>query len=112
MSPVRLATLTTLAMLAFAGNSLLCRIALRHTAIDPASFTLIRLAAGVFILALVVRLGGVRATGRGSWLSAGALAVYAATFSFAYVRLSAATGALILFGAVQAHHDRPWPVAG
>jgi drug/metabolite transporter (DMT)-like permease len=91
---------TALAMIAFAANSLLCRIALRETSIDPASFTAIRLVSGALVLLLVVRMrgGSVRA---GSWLSALALFVYAAAFSFAYVSLPAATGALLLFGAVQ-----------
>lgn len=94
--------LTTLAMLAFAGNSLLCRVALKHTAIDAASFTSIRLISGAVMLWLVVRLRHGSHAGRGNWLSALALFAYAAGFSFAYVSLSAATGALLLFGAVQA----------
>jgi drug/metabolite transporter (DMT)-like permease len=93
--------LVALAMIAFAANSLLCRAALKATAIDPASFTLIRLAAGVLVLALLVRLRPVGLGPEGSWLSALALFVYAAAFSLAYVHLPAAVGALILFGAVQ-----------
>ncbi|HEY9146913.1 MAG TPA: DMT family transporter [Thiobacillus sp.] len=89
-------------MLAFAGNSLLCRMALKHTAIDPASFTTIRLISGAVTLWLVVRVRGSAPAGRGNWLSALALFAYAAGFSFAYVSLPAATGALLLFGAVQA----------
>ena len=89
-------------MLAFAGNSLLCRIALKHTAIDPASFTTIRLLSGAVTLWLVVRVRGSASAGGGNWLSALALFAYAAGFSFAYVSLPAATGALLLFGAVQA----------
>jgi len=94
-----------LALLAFAGNSLLCRAALRHGGIDAASFTTIRIASGASVLYLLVWLRGLRGdapTGQGSWLSALALFAYAAAFSFAYVGLSAATGALLLFGAVQA----------
>ncbi|MGD9841622.1 MAG: DMT family transporter [Steroidobacteraceae bacterium] len=102
MSNARIVTLTSLAMIAFAGNSLLCRVALKHTHIDPASFTTIRLIAGAVTLWLVVRLGRGRGTGNGNWLSACALVVYAAGFSFAYVSLPAAMGALLLFGAVQA----------
>jgi drug/metabolite transporter (DMT)-like permease len=98
----RMMVLTTLAMLAFAGNSLLCRIALRETTIDPASFTLIRLISGALMLALIVRISRRRREARGDNRSALALFVYAAAFSFAYVSLSAATGALLLFGAVQA----------
>ncbi|WP_324780975.1 DMT family transporter [Thiobacillus sedimenti] len=97
----RLVALTALAMLAFAGNSLLGRVALKHTGIDPASFTTVRLASGALVLWLLVRVRGT-AAGRGDWASALALFAYAAAFSFAYVSLPAATGALLLFGAVQA----------
>jgi drug/metabolite transporter (DMT)-like permease len=89
-------------MIAFAANSILCRLALDTTPIDPASFTLIRLVSGAATLWLIVR---VRTGGKafaGSWASAFSLFAYAAAFSFAYVSLSAGTGALILFGAVQA----------
>ena len=102
MSPLRIFGLTSLAMLAFAGNSLLCRLALKHTSIDPASFTTIRLVSGAVMLFLIVKLRRRPAVGRGNWLSGLALFVYAAGFSFAYVSLTAATGALLLFGAVQA----------
>ncbi len=100
--PVRIIVLTSLAMLAFAGNSLLCRVALRHSGIDAASFTAIRLVAGAAVLWLVVRVKGRAFPGKGNWWSAFALFAYAAGFSFAYVSLPAATGALLLFGAVQA----------
>jgi drug/metabolite transporter (DMT)-like permease len=102
MPPRRILLLTTLAMLAFAGNSLLCRAALKHTTIDAASFTLIRLAAGALVLGVATRLRPGLPAGRGSWPSALALFAYAAAFSFAYVSLPTATGALLLFGAVQA----------
>lgn len=94
--------LTAFAMLAFAGNSILCRAALQDSAIDPTSFTTIRLLAGAITLAALVALRGNNIVKTGSWLSAWALFGYAAGFSFAYVQLSAATGALILFGTVQA----------
>ena len=97
-----LAGLTVLALLAFAGNSLLCRAALRDTAIDPASFTLLRIVAGALVLALLVSLRAPAQLRAGSWTSAAALFVYAIAFSYAYIGLSAGTGALILFGAVQA----------
>src|SRR6185503_13163754 len=97
----RLVLITTLAMLAFAANSLLCRVALRDTAIDAASFTAIRLASGALVLALIVRARGSRPTEAGSWTAAVCLFGYAAFFSFAYRQLPAATGALLLFGAVQ-----------
>ena len=97
----RIALLTTFAMLAFAGNSLLCRIALRDTAIDAASFTSVRLASGALVLLLLLRRRGVRPLAAGSWPMAAALFAYAITFSFAYRDLTAATGALLLFGGVQ-----------
>lgn len=97
-----IAGLTVLALLAFAGNSLLCRAALRDTAIDPASFTLLRIVAGALVLALLVGLRAPAQLCAGSWTSAAALFAYAIAFSYAYIGLSAGTGALILFGAVQA----------
>lgn len=89
-------------MTAFAGNSLLCRLALKHTGIDAATFTALRLVSGALVLWLVVRRTGGAQAGKGNWLSALALFAYAATFSFAYVSLPTGTGALLLFGAVQA----------
>jgi len=102
MSYARIIVLTSLAMIAFAGNSILCRIALKHTGMDAASFTSIRLISGAAMLWLLVRMRHGTQSGRGNWPSALALFVYAAGFSFAYRSLSAATGALLLFGAVQA----------
>lgn len=93
--------LTSLAMLAFAANSILCRIALERTPIDPASFTAIRLAAGAAMLWILMRMRGGETQVAGSWPSALALFAYAAGFSFAYVGLTTATGALLLFGTVQ-----------
>ncbi|MBK7262243.1 MAG: DMT family transporter [Rubrivivax sp.] len=90
-------------MVAFAANSLLCRLAL-HTpsAIDPTSFASLRIASGAIVLALILRLkSGPAARTRPDWFAAVALFAYAALFSFAYQLLSAATGALVLFGAVQ-----------
>ncbi|MDP1752159.1 MAG: DMT family transporter [Reyranella sp.] len=97
----RTALLTTLAMLAFAGNSLLCRLALRDTGIDAANFTAIRLGSGALILAAILMSRGKRPTAGGSWPMAAMLFAYAVCFSFAYRDLTAATGALLLFGAVQ-----------
>ncbi len=101
-SNARLAALVGLAMLAFAANSLLCRTALLHTTIDAASFTAIRLVSGTAVLGLIARVRRRAPAGKGNWPSAFALFAYAAGFSFAYRSLPTATGALLLFGAVQA----------
>src|SRR5438105_3242074 len=100
--PIRLCTLTLLAMTAFAGNSLLCRLALKQTGIDAASFTFIRLVSGAIALWLIVKVRKSAWRNAGNWPAALALFVYGAVFSFAYVSLSAGTGALLLFSAVQA----------
>lgn len=92
--------LTVLALLAFAANSVLCRLALRDDAIDPASFTAIRIVSGALVLWLAARMQN-RGGANGSWMSALALFAYAITFSLAYIELSVATGALLLFGVVQ-----------
>jgi drug/metabolite transporter (DMT)-like permease len=102
MSLRRILVLTALAMVAFASNSILCRAALRETSIDAASFTSIRLVSGAATLWLIARAGRRARAGAGNWISAAALWGYAAAFSFAYLELTAATGALLLFGAVQA----------
>lgn len=94
--------LTSVAMLAFAGNSILCRIALKDTHIDAASFTAIRVCSGAIMLLILIAASGKRQRLAGSWGAAFALFVYAACFSFSYVSLTAGTGALLLFGAVQA----------
>jgi drug/metabolite transporter (DMT)-like permease len=94
---------TGLALTAFAANSLLCRAALGHAAIDPASFSSIRLASGAGTLLLITLSRRRGPAGiRGSWGSAALLFLYAVPFSYAYVDLGVGTGALILFGAVQA----------
>jgi drug/metabolite transporter (DMT)-like permease len=90
-------------LLAFAANSILCRMALRQASIDPASFTCIRLLAGAVTMWLLLR-ARTRARERslgGDWMSAAVLLIYAVTFSYAYVAVSTGTGALLLFGAVQ-----------
>lgn len=97
---LRLALLAAV-LCAFAANSVFCRLALAHTAIDPATFTVVRLGAGALVLALIARAGGAAHAG-GSWTGALVLLAYAVCFSFAYVTLTTATGALLLFGAVQA----------
>lgn len=113
--------LTTLALLAFAANSLLARQALATGAIDATSFTAVRLAGGAFVLALLVRAAAgtwapLRRRGVGGPL---ALFLYALPFSLSYVRIGAATGALLLFGSVQLtmlavalrRGERPRPLA-
>ena len=101
---MRIALLTTATMVAFAANSVLCRLALGDTTIDAASFTTLRLLSGTIMLLVVSRVASRKrpADSGGNWLSAAVLFVYAAAFSFAYISLSAGTGALILFGTVQA----------
>jgi drug/metabolite transporter (DMT)-like permease len=104
----RTVILTAVSMTAFAANSVLARIALLGATVDAASFTTIRLASGAVTLALIMRVtagDSPKTDGdagiRGSWASALMLFLYAAPFSFAYVGLTTATGALILFGLVQ-----------
>jgi drug/metabolite transporter (DMT)-like permease len=120
MSDAKAAALTVLALVAFASNSLLTRLALGTHQIDAAGFTAIRLGAGAAVLALiVVAQTRSRAALRGGGL-AGPLALfaYAAPFSFAYLRIGAAVGALVLFGVVQltmigygiARGERPTPM--
>jgi drug/metabolite transporter (DMT)-like permease len=102
--------LTLATMVAFAGNSLLCRAALGRTGIDPASFTALRLGSGALASWLLVqgvappgaRFRRPRAPAAGSWVSAACLFIYAAAFSFAYRSLAVSTGALLLFPACQA----------
>lgn len=99
----RLLVPLSLTLLAFAGNSVLCRMALKETGIDAASFTTLRLLSGALMLVVLVRLRSApeRNDMNGSWRGALALFAYAALFSYAYLHLSTATGALLLFGAVQ-----------
>ncbi|WP_376695138.1 DMT family transporter [Wenzhouxiangella sp. EGI_FJ10305] len=101
MRPALVLLLSVVALVAFAANSILTRAALSGTSIDPVSFTAVRIASGAVMLWLVVRFRAPGAEGRGSWASALALFGYAIAFSLAYRSLTAATGALLLFGAVQ-----------
>lgn len=101
-SVMAVAVLTALTMMAFAANSILCRLALTTTAIDPASFTLVRIASGALGMGAVAVLRGRGLRPGGTWRGGAALLGYAAAFSFAYTTLPAGTGALLLFGAVQA----------
>jgi drug/metabolite transporter (DMT)-like permease len=104
-SRVRTALLTAAALVGFAANSLLCRMALGPGLVDAATFTSIRIVSGAVALFLLARAASARrpavVSGAGSWASAAALFAYAAAFSFAYLRIGAGVGALLLFGAVQ-----------
>jgi drug/metabolite transporter (DMT)-like permease len=98
----RTLALTALALVAFAANSLLCRMALQPPAIDAATFASVRVVSGALALALVLHVqASPRSAPHADWLAAILLFAYVALFSFAYLTLSAGTGALILFGAVQ-----------
>ena len=95
---------TLLALIAFAANSVICRAALKEKLIDPGAFTVIRLVSGAAVLILLVYFRHLKKNtkrSKGSWISAFMLFMYAAAFSFAYVSLDTATGALIIFGTVQ-----------
>ncbi len=96
--------LTAFALVCFALNSILCRLALRTDEIDAPSFTAIRLVSGALVLFIIYSFFGRKdtETTKGNWLSAFFLFAYAICFSFAYTSLTTATGALILFGSVQA----------
>ncbi len=103
----RTASAVVFALLGFAANSVLCRMALRETGIDPASFTSLRLVTGAVVLIALVVAGtpikgnAPQRTLGGNWPSATLLLLYAAAFSYAYVGVTTGTGALLLFGAVQ-----------
>ena len=104
---MQLVIFTGLALLAFAGNSVLCRLALSQLHMDATSFTLIRLISGALMLCLLVTIKGISLPklmarpGKQDWLRGTYLFLYAAAFSYAYVLLDTAAGALILFGSVQ-----------
>ncbi|HEY0081434.1 MAG TPA: DMT family transporter [Pyrinomonadaceae bacterium] len=121
--------LTMLALVAFAANSVLCRLALGGAAIDAASFTSVRLASGACVLLLIAAWANKHPQSllpslrrRIRFLSALLLFAYAAAFSYAYTGLTAGTGALVLFGSVQAtmllaalgsgERPHPWEWAG
>ncbi|MGJ7549128.1 DMT family transporter [Pseudomonas alloputida] len=88
-------------LVAFAANSIFCRLALRDGAIDAESFTVVRLASGAAFLLLLIRLRKPGMALGGSWKGGLALYLYAYLFSVAYLQLGAGVGALVLFGAVQ-----------
>ncbi|MDP2560610.1 DMT family transporter [Psychrobium sp. 1_MG-2023] len=100
---IKLSSLTLLTLIAFAANSILCRLALDSNTIDPSSFTSIRLLSGAFVLFIIIRIWSSNhsANAKGSWVASLMLFVYAATFSYAYLSLDTGTGALVLFGSVQ-----------
>lgn len=94
---------TGMALIAFAANSVLCRLALGEEAIDAMSFTVIRLLSGAIVLLTIISISRNKTSSpvKGSWSASLLLFVYAITFSFAYITLDTGTGALILFGSVQ-----------
>lgn len=99
--------LTSLALIAFAANSVLCRLALGNEAIDASSFTGIRLLSGAITLFIILSITVSRkennkgVSSKGSWAASLSLFLYAITFSYAYLSVDTGTGALILFGSVQ-----------
>jgi drug/metabolite transporter (DMT)-like permease len=95
------ALLAGLALSGFAGNSLLCRLALGAEHIDPIGFTLLRIWSGALTLALIVAVSAKRQPTGGDWTSGAALLAYALLFSLAYRQIPAGAGALFLFGSVQ-----------
>ena len=98
---MRTAFFTIAALVCFAANSLLTRGALGHGLLDAPGFTIVRLATGAAMLAILLRSRHAPATEKGTWTSALALAGYAVAFTIAYTRIGAGVGALLLFGAVQ-----------
>ena len=98
---MRTALFTVAALVCFAANSLLTRSALGSGLLDAPGFTIIRLATGAAMLALLLRARTAAPAEKGTWTSALALAGYAVAFTIAYTRIGAGVGALLLFGAVQ-----------
>lgn len=93
--------LTILSMILFAANSVLCRLALLETGMDPASYTALRLLSGAIMLWLILALRGKNPLRSGNWRAALSLFAYMACFSWAYVELPTAVGTLIIAVAVQ-----------
>ena len=102
-STLKTIVLTSFSLIAFAGNSILCKLALGQNRLDAASFTIIRLLSGIIVLLLISKIFGRKSnpTKNKNWISSAALFLYAVNFSYAYISLDTGTGALILFGAVQ-----------
>ena len=103
VSNLKTIALTSFSLVAFAGNSILCKLALGQNKLDAASFTIVRLLSGIIVLLLVSKIFNEKGTTtrNRNWISSVALFLYAVTFSYAYISLDTGTGALILFGAVQ-----------
>jgi drug/metabolite transporter (DMT)-like permease len=102
-SLLKTSLLSVLALIAFAANSVICRLALGSGTIDVPSFTAIRLISGAVMLFIIlsIKANKKEATSTGSWTAGLALFIYAITFSYAYLSLDTGTGALVLFGSVQ-----------
>lgn len=102
MTRLKITLITLLSLLAFAANSLITRFALEKTAIDEASFILLRVVSGALFLwlYLIIKKNN-QAHKTGTWLAAFSLFVYAASFTYGYGLIAAGTGALLLFGSVQ-----------
>tara|TARA_Y100000034_G_scaffold126889_1_gene178838 strand:+ start:1201 stop:2037 length:837 start_codon:yes stop_codon:yes gene_type:complete len=94
---------TLIALIAFAGNSVLCRVALGEEQIDAAGFTAVRLISAALFLYLLFSFKRIKKPllSYGHWWSSLMLFIYAICFSFAYLTLDTGTGALVLFGSVQ-----------
>jgi drug/metabolite transporter (DMT)-like permease len=116
VDPLSTFALTAATMIAFGGNSLLCRAALHGGAIDAMSFTAIRLASATLVVVAIAQARRGEVPGRdGSWSAAIALGGYAIAFSLAYLGLDAGVGALLQFGSAQltmiigglVHGERP-----
>jgi len=94
---------TGFTLIAFAANSVLCRLALGEKTIDASSFTVIRLLSGAIVLLIILKMNRIKNSSpiKGNWFASLMLFLYAVTFSFAYITLDTGTGAIILFGSVQ-----------
>ncbi len=101
MNKFQFTAYTALTMIAFSGNSMLCRMALKETNIDATSYTSIRLISGAVILSILMSRQRKNPLKQGTWHGAAALFIYAISLSFAYRSINAGAGALVLFGAVQ-----------
>jgi drug/metabolite transporter (DMT)-like permease len=102
--PLRTLVFTIFALIAFAANSVLSRLALGINSIDAASYTAIRLLSGTLVLFILLKIRNTKKqmSAKGSWFSGVMLFLYAISFSYAYITLDTGTGSLILFGSVQA----------